>query len=35
MGSIRSEQGFTLVELLVTIVVASVVLAGIFSTFYS
>jgi type IV pilus assembly protein PilW len=35
MVSIRSEQGFTLVELLVTIVVSVVVLAGIFSTFYS
>jgi type IV pilus assembly protein PilW len=35
MRSIRLEQGFTLVELLVTIVVSAVVLAGIFSTFYS
>jgi type IV pilus assembly protein PilW len=35
MSSMRSEQGFTLVELLVTIVVSAVVLAGICSTFYS
>lgn len=35
MTSIKSNQGFTLVELLVTLVVSGVVLAGISSTFYS
>ena len=35
MRAIRSNQGFTLVELLVTLVVSGVVLAGICSTFYS
>jgi type IV pilus assembly protein PilW len=35
MRAVRSNQGFTLVELLVTLVVSGVVLAGICSTFYS
>ena len=35
MTSIKSNQGFTLVELLITLVVSGVVLAGISSTFYS
>jgi type IV pilus assembly protein PilW len=35
MTSLRSTQGFTLVELLVTLVVSGVILAGISSTFYS
>lgn len=35
MRSIKSTQGFTLVELLVTLAVSGVVLAGISSTFYS
>jgi type IV pilus assembly protein PilW len=35
MRSMKSNQGFTLVELLVTLVVSGVVMAGIFSTFYS
>jgi type IV pilus assembly protein PilW len=35
MSSIKSEQGFTLVELLVAIAVSGVVLTGICSTFYS
>jgi len=35
MQAVRSNQGFTLVELLVTLVVSGVVLAGICSTFYS
>jgi type IV pilus assembly protein PilW len=35
MTSLRSNHGFTLVELLVALVVSGVVLAGIFSTFYS
>src|SRR4030042_1560757 len=35
MTSIKSSQGFTLVELLVSVVVSGVVLAGICSTFYS
>lgn len=35
MTSLRSNHGFTLVELLVALVVSGVVLAGICSTFYS
>jgi type IV pilus assembly protein PilW len=35
MRAIRSNQGFTLVELMVTLVISGVVLAGICSTFYS
>jgi len=35
MRTIKSNQGFTLVELMVSLVVAGVVLAGICSTFYS
>jgi type IV pilus assembly protein PilW len=35
MATMRSNQGFTLVELLVTLLVSGVVLAGISSTFYS
>jgi type IV pilus assembly protein PilW len=35
MRGVKSNQGFTLVELLVTLVVSGVVLAGISSTFYS
>jgi len=35
MQAVQSNQGFTLVELLVTLVVSGVVLAGICSTFYS
>jgi type IV pilus assembly protein PilW len=35
MRTIKSNQGFTLVELMVSLVVAGVVLAGICTTFYS